>query len=226
VSNLSLHCRIFFNVDLLIDTNNKRKHFYITTDVKSNWISASNQCKACNKNLVTFDTREEAEYFMKATNESLWVGINDIEKITNPRTFVQVNGVAFPSNFPWSMGEPNNEGGNEHCVHSWPYGTYNDFPCSQVLKFACESFEIINKPTTTTTTRPTTTLSTTMTPKCPVRCSLDADFDEQVARQDDVNTKLQKMIDHQSIQFSEKFLSQENRLIKLELIVKEIGSKS
>jgi Lectin C-type domain len=102
-------------------------------------------------NLVTFDTTEEAKYFMKAANEPLWVGINDIERTTNPRSFVQVNGVPFPSNFPWNNGEPNNSDGNEHCVHSGSNGRYNDLPCSRVLKFACESFEIINKPTTTTT---------------------------------------------------------------------------
>jgi Lectin C-type domain len=142
-----------------IDTKNKRKHFYVTVDVKSDWSSASNQCKACNMNLVTFDTTEEAEYFMKAANEPLWVGINDIERTTNPRSFVQVNGVPFPTvRFPWYPGEPNNSGGNEHCVDSTKWDTnggYNDLPCSQVLKFACESFEIINKPTTTTTRKQT-----------------------------------------------------------------------
>jgi Lectin C-type domain len=107
-------------------------------------------------NLVTFDTTEEAEYFMRATNEPLWVGINDIERTTNPRSFVQVNGVPFPTvRFPWSTGEPNIYVGNEHCVQSGYNGGYNDLPCSQVLKFACESFEIINKPTTTTTRKQT-----------------------------------------------------------------------
>jgi Lectin C-type domain len=128
------------------------------------WSSASDHCKACKKNLVTFNTIEEAEYFMKATaNESLWVGINDIEKTTNPRSFVQVNGVPFPTErFPWSTGEPNNDG-NEHCVQSGYKGGYNDLPCIRVLKFACEEPTTIppttttNPPSTTTTSRPTTT---------------------------------------------------------------------
>jgi Lectin C-type domain len=138
-------------------------------------------------NLVTFNTTEEAEYFMKATNESLWVGINDIEKNTNPRSFVQVNGVPFPTErFPWNTGEPNNDG-NEHCIHSGSNGRYNDLSCSRVLKFACEWSEIINEPTSTTTT---TTRPTTIRPKCPVRCSLDTEFDKQVARQDQINTEL------------------------------------
>jgi hypothetical protein len=83
-----------------------------------------------------------------------------------------------------------------------------------------------------TTSRPTTTLSTTTTAKCPVRCTLDTDFDNNVARQDNVNTKLRekdnelmKIItnhDEEIIQFNKKFVLQENRFNELEMKIRKI----
>jgi hypothetical protein len=64
--------------------------------------------------------------------------------------------------------------------------------------------------------------------RCPVRCSLDAEFDNQVAKQDDVNTELREKNNEMMeiiAKQDEKLSSQEYRLIELEMIIREIGSR-
>ncbi|XP_033106819.1 C-type lectin mannose-binding isoform-like [Anneissia japonica] len=42
----------------------------------------------------------------------------------------------------WGSGEPNNNGGNENCVHQWKkngnYLTWNDIGCNNLLSYVCE----------------------------------------------------------------------------------------
>ena len=65
-----------------------------------------------------------------------WLGLNDIE---DEGTFVWASSNTSPSFTFWRPGEPNDQWGNEDCVHIvHDFYAWNDLECSQKLGFICQ----------------------------------------------------------------------------------------
>lgn len=111
------------------------KTYYIS-DTKMTWDKASKFCADNGMTLTTFDSREEASYFVSITTGNIWVGIRDLDKnkkflrITDKK---DVTGI-----LPWGEQEPNNKYGQEYCVHRYEMKVgFNDRGCHHELNFSC-----------------------------------------------------------------------------------------
>uniref|UniRef100_A0A8P4KFW9 C-type lectin domain-containing protein n=1 Tax=Dicentrarchus labrax TaxID=13489 RepID=A0A8P4KFW9_DICLA len=120
---------------------NGRCYKYVAT--RLTWADAELHCVSQGANLVSIHSLEE-ENFVKAliknfdhTKGRSWIGLSDIHK---EGRWMWSDGGAVKFVF-WSPREPNNNGGNEHCVHTnferdlkW-----NDVPCSVTYSSVCAS---------------------------------------------------------------------------------------
>jgi Lectin C-type domain len=98
--------------------------------------------------LVTFRTKEEADYFNSVSGSNIWVGV---DYIMTEGYLVQEDGVKVPE-LPWYKDTPDNFNGEEYCVQSGYYSAFNDVNCKDKMKFACQSKETILNPSPSTVT--------------------------------------------------------------------------
>ncbi|XP_019126318.1 ladderlectin isoform X1 [Larimichthys crocea] len=106
----------------------------------STWIDAEKYCLRFDANLASIHSLEEYDYIQKLVKSSggyakSWVGATDAVEESQ---WFWSDGSKFDYHF-WGGDEPNNLGGNEHCVEmndsedlSW-----NDLPCDTKLPFVC-----------------------------------------------------------------------------------------
>jgi Lectin C-type domain len=89
--------------------------------------------------LATFGSKEEASFFNSKAGIDVWVGVGDI---LNEGSFAQVDGEPTPQ-LPWANGMPDDFSSNENCVQSGWLGSFNDNNCMKVIKFSCQTKEMI-----------------------------------------------------------------------------------
>lgn len=89
-------------------------------------------------NLATFDSREEASYFITASPiTSIWLGIRDNQR---NRKFQRVtDGVDVTGILPWIPRQPS---GREYCVEKYTGRGYSDAPCRYKKSFCCEYINV------------------------------------------------------------------------------------
>ena len=88
-------------------------------------------CLAWGGDLATV-TSEEDNTLVHSTapaGTSCWIGLNDI---VSENTWVWADG-STNTYTRWGIGEPNNAGGAEDCVHLHSDGYWNDLPCEVML---------------------------------------------------------------------------------------------
>lgn len=122
-------------------TFNSRCYKYVAT--RATWADAELLCVSVGANLVSIRSLEE-ENFVKNliknfdhAEEPTWIGLSDIHK---EGRWMWSDGCAADFYF-WRAREPNNNGGNEHCVQN-NYDTemkWNDAHCSSTLPSVCAS---------------------------------------------------------------------------------------
>ncbi|XP_030370808.1 C-type lectin 37Db-like [Scaptodrosophila lebanonensis] len=121
------------------------KYYFIIKDkYKLNWFMAAHDCLTMGGHLANIESAEEmdalSDYLIsKGYNEDwLWVAGNDLG---NNREFKSIaTGKHLPF-FRWSNGQPDNAGGNEHCMHLWlrdDVFRMNDWQCHQKAHAICE----------------------------------------------------------------------------------------
>ena len=107
------------------------------------WWEAELHCVSVGANLVSIHSLEEHNFVnsliknFDPTQGSTWIGLTDIHK-EGEWMWSDGSKVSFTQ---WKTNEPNNYGGNEHCVHT-NSGTafkWNDSGCSHALTFVCAS---------------------------------------------------------------------------------------
>uniref|UniRef100_A0AAZ1XUV6 C-type lectin domain-containing protein n=1 Tax=Oreochromis aureus TaxID=47969 RepID=A0AAZ1XUV6_OREAU len=117
---------------------NGRCYKYVATHMS--WADAELYCVSQRANLVSIHNEEEEE-FVKSLIKNFdhaerytWIGLSDIHK---EGRWMWSDGCAV--NFThWNVGEPNNGGTNEHCVHNIGYlKKWNDQKCSLNLPSVC-----------------------------------------------------------------------------------------
>ncbi|XP_042362423.1 lactose-binding lectin l-2-like [Plectropomus leopardus] len=120
---------------------NGRCYKYVGTDMT--WADAELHCVSEGGNLVSIHSRDE-ENFVKSLIKNFdpaqgrtWIGLSDIHK---EGKWMWSDGCAVGFVF-WKTGEPNNVGGNEHCVEN-NFSTelkWNDVACSNTFPSVCAS---------------------------------------------------------------------------------------
>ncbi|KAL1023928.1 hypothetical protein UPYG_G00049160 [Umbra pygmaea] len=111
--------------------------YYISTEKKT-WNESREDCQGRGADLVVINSLEE-HAFIKALNYRAWIGLTDLEV---KRTWRWVDGTPLTTSY-WNWMEPNNYGGNEHCVQLYlidsdPVKAWNDAPCSHDYQWICE----------------------------------------------------------------------------------------
>ncbi|XP_042222772.1 C-type mannose receptor 2-like [Homarus americanus] len=118
-------------------------HCYYYSDKQTTWDLAHS---ACNENfgseLVSVISKDEDDYLQQvltAQSKNIWLGLHDDN---NGHNWHWVDGtpVGFTN---WYPGEPNNQGGIEHCgekrtVDYIYAGKWNDMPCSSENYYVCK----------------------------------------------------------------------------------------
>ncbi|OWF40455.1 ladderlectin-like [Mizuhopecten yessoensis] len=119
--------------------------YMIVTEMKP-WAEADRNCGLHHPDghLVKIETAEEQTFltnYVKAHQAhlagELWTDGTDVEV---PREFVWDYGYDHFVYANWKHGEPNNQGGHEHCVEygkSYNY-QWNDIPCNNHYQSICE----------------------------------------------------------------------------------------
>ncbi|XP_073318887.1 lactose-binding lectin l-2-like [Pagrus major] len=118
---------------------NSRCYKYVATPLT--WADAELYCLSEGANLVSIHSLEE-DNFIKALIKNFdhaerptWIGLSDIHK---EGRWMWSDGCAVDFVF-WWKGEPNNVGGNEHCVHNNHGNQWNDHQCSLTFPSICAS---------------------------------------------------------------------------------------
>jgi hypothetical protein len=132
---------LFVNVNGVTDR-------YLYCPNRTIWSDAQTICQTYGANadlLVINDATEYADIKSAATtnvfgNAGAWIGANDI---TTEGTWVWLSGIAgysLAKDVPfWDGVEPNDSGGNEDCGNILTNGLANDYPCTNLLPFVCET---------------------------------------------------------------------------------------
>lgn len=86
-------------------------------------------------NYATVESATESAFIKNLTQESVWIGINDIAQ---ERVFKNVhNPQIVTSILNWAASEPNNDAGDEDCVTTGN-GFYSDRNCENYARVLCE----------------------------------------------------------------------------------------
>ncbi|XP_061392245.1 lectin subunit alpha-like [Musca vetustissima] len=122
--------------------------YFIETENNYEWHKASAECKRRGLRLVEIESAAKNKALDTLLRSafgnslpSLWIGATDLEVITekNRPFYWSTTGrrVKFAD---WSIHQPDNYKGNEHCLHLYaPYNLkWNDAPCTMKQGFICE----------------------------------------------------------------------------------------
>jgi|GEM_PF-6076592 len=114
---------------------------YVFCSARLSHADAAEQCDSWGLSLSTPSNEAENDWLQQTGNQlfssKFWIGFDDRE---TEGIWLSPEGLE-PSFTNWHPGEPNNSGGNEHCVQLnrfWPNGTWNDEPCQTPLPYSCE----------------------------------------------------------------------------------------
>ncbi|XP_062577667.1 perlucin-like [Saccostrea cucullata] len=105
---------------------------------------AVKQCEGNAAYLAEIESREENDWISSLIRDycvkdspwcHTWIGARDI---VHEGVFTwgrYGNQVTFTH---WALGQPDNAGSVEHCVHLYADGLWNDMPCQVSISFVCE----------------------------------------------------------------------------------------
>lgn len=127
------------------------KTYYVSGDLKVNWIEAYNTCRSHDMHLLSLNTAEDYQEFKKLYifNKHLF------EKHTyiggskmNSHSWYWVNDGSPINTIAWGRGEPNGGDAKDYCTDIVLQGNdlvLNDLPCraiQYIFRFICEKTEI------------------------------------------------------------------------------------
>ncbi|XP_030377087.1 C-type lectin 37Db-like [Scaptodrosophila lebanonensis] len=114
------------------------KYYFIEEGVALNWFEADHKCHQLGGHLLHLESEAE----LKAIEQHMtgrhyyWTDITDLGQSGN---YVSTTTGLKATFLKWLPNEPNNYGGNEHCIHLWDTNhSMNDYNCKQPLHFICE----------------------------------------------------------------------------------------
>ncbi|KAH8307163.1 hypothetical protein KR044_006359, partial [Drosophila immigrans] len=118
------------------------KYYYIEENTTVNWFTAMHNCRKLGGDLVNFQNDKEFDAVANELNvlKCYWIDLHDhaqqfkFDSITTgqPASFLR-----------WGRVEPNNLGGNEHCVQLIDFRRrkliMNDNKCKRLCYFICQT---------------------------------------------------------------------------------------
>merc|ERR1711953_1275463 len=115
-------------------------HCYYWSNNTKTWDEAEAFCQEENGQLASITSNAINQYVVEGMNSrglsNTWMGGTDIDE---EGTWKWRDGSPFKFTF-WHSGEPNNSGGNQHCMNQWKHGQgikWDDRRCSSSLTFLC-----------------------------------------------------------------------------------------
>ncbi|XP_058474867.1 ladderlectin-like [Solea solea] len=116
-----------------------RCYKYVST--RLSWADAELYCVSQGANLVSIHSEGENNFVRSLIRNfdhadgATWIGLTDAHKEGN---WMWSDGYAVTFT-QWLVGEPNNAGGREHCVHiNWITPLkWNDYPCTYTFPSVC-----------------------------------------------------------------------------------------
>ncbi|MBF0538010.1 MAG: VCBS repeat-containing protein [Nitrospirae bacterium] len=142
--------------------NPANNHTYQRFDTTMTWADAKANCERLGGHLATVTSDSENKFltdtslFPSDSYGTCWLGATDTA-LNGTWVWVTVEQWQFTA---WGTGEPNNYGGNEHCLtyynapgYTQQYSKWNDADCSTLQPVLCEW----DSPTPTSTPTPTPT---------------------------------------------------------------------
>ncbi|XP_051754150.1 CD209 antigen-like protein E isoform X2 [Ctenopharyngodon idella] len=116
-----------------------KRIFFPTSSVSKSWSESRQYCRDRGADLVIINTEEKQRFISTFIKERVWIGLTDIE---NEGRMKWVDNSPLNRGY-WFKGEPNNYGGNEHCIELNPsrniLSNWNDHLCSLRKKWICEN---------------------------------------------------------------------------------------
>ncbi|XP_027866892.1 galactose-specific lectin nattectin-like isoform X1 [Xiphophorus couchianus] len=114
---------------------------YLYEKTAKNWATAENFCLSLGANLASFHSVGEYNFIRKliykvtGKHTQTWVGAHDS---VEEGYWMWSDGSKFVFN-SWGKNEPNNSGGNEHCmdINLHEQENVNDYGCYEKLPFIC-----------------------------------------------------------------------------------------
>ncbi|KAM8913238.1 uncharacterized protein AB9W97_008515 isoform 1-T1 [Spinachia spinachia] len=121
---------------------------------RRSWQEARSFCRNQGGDLAVIDTREKLMAITGLINYQyplsspatfgFWMGLTDVEE---EESWKWLDGTRLTEGY-WNDGEPNNSGGNEDCVATYPrtnpFKSWNDVPCNYQLKWICQRTPSVN----------------------------------------------------------------------------------
>ncbi|KAH8391831.1 hypothetical protein KR215_005256, partial [Drosophila sulfurigaster] len=115
------------------------KYYYIEESEEVNWFGAVNKCLILGGNLVSFENQDEFNAIKGKlqAGKDYWIDLNDLAE---KKKFISVATGKKPTYSNFKSPEPNNNGGDEHCVELYSELGHlmNDTPCSMKQLFICK----------------------------------------------------------------------------------------
>lgn len=160
---LKLFCLNFLTFELFpaVLNSSKNKTYYVSLTFKADWMGAVNFCRTNGMEIMTVESQEESENFIKLCDKnagkfdsspgwiSAFVGGAQYNVTTKTIWNWYQSGKRFNSTIHWAVLEPNNNAGaTESCMavnQEEGYFGYNDVPCYEkydlYLTFICQKIE-------------------------------------------------------------------------------------
>jgi hypothetical protein len=120
------------------------KTFYVSKEMKKEWIDAMLYCEEHGMHLASFESFEEASDFNQNAGEEVWVGINDMQKEGNFKR-ISDGAPVTSEDLPWISDDVFEYHDKQNCVLSgFKLGSdsdesgFSDFGCCKEKRFACE----------------------------------------------------------------------------------------
>ncbi|XP_023169285.2 C-type lectin 37Db-like [Drosophila hydei] len=144
-------CSAGDTLSVTCDGNSQQTYFKVNTKyyfiwhTNVSWFNAIHICRRLGGDLALIESASEMQsisnYLISQGYGNTWLWTSGNDLVQNRKFLSVTSGMPLPYT-EWSGGQPDNAGGNEHCVHLWLRNNsfrMNDWICSSPAQVLCQS---------------------------------------------------------------------------------------